>query len=662
MKTLIRLICCVAVAVAFAGCHEEVIENENGVLTEDPSAGNAGGYLADGYFRATFFPQQGSTLTRAEDGTVITQPKGDELRGYSKAIQTLKCFVYQEQNNGEYLLIAEKDVIEYNQSTQNNVLWPLATEVSFDLPNGNYKAVFVGNASDKLFPPLKNKILTGVDEGDKFEDARLNMPETENGLAIFEDVDEGGKDIHNMLYLCTVDFNQDNFNGNKKPPYVLMQRVVSQHVYGRDFLDTNNSVNILVNNIVDSIVKGNLLKSTLEGILRNRLLTIVTNLVDGVVSDALTILTPLYAVANALKLVLGLGYALEAALDLFKNGITEPIVNLVSGIVDELVKYLLGPILDQLNQQLVGPLTNALNNTLTANSESLLGLHYLLNPWQHVNNVDIQYSSLTKSIGFDRTVKDYYTNTDNARFSAVSVVDGPVSLHATSDEKVRNVYVTTLSGIGQKNQSQHLLSEINVNNDKIDQDLLGILLGGLLDTVDDKLLNGLLINIHKDLEYDAQSNLQYETRCEFINLTLSNYEPDDSGEKVSIKLELGDVLQDDAVEELLTGLLGANGILGDLLKPITDLLDGISIALGPIIVAGNYLTGIDLDKLLKLIDNILAALIGDSEGNGGVVGELVESLSEGLDIYLPALNVNTIEINGSWDKTEVSNGEVISRP
>ena len=485
------------------------------------------------------------------------------------------------------------------------------------------------------------------------------MPETADGLAIFEDVDDGKDDRHNMFYLCTVDFDQDNFNGKKKPPYVLMQRVVSQHVYGRDFLDTNDMLGILVDNIVQSIVERNLLRSTLEGILQNRLLAIVTDLVNGVVSDALSVLHSLDPILAPLKwvpIVNLLVFALEAAIQSFENGITGAIVNLVAGIVDGLLQALLGPILEELNKALVGPLTDALNHTLKADSESLLRLDYLLNPWQHVNAVDIQYGSLTKSIGFDRNVQAYYTNTDNAIFSAVSVVDGPVSLNATNGEKVRNVYVTTLSGIGQEELSQHLLSEINVSKDNINPGLLGIV-GGLLDGVDKTLLNGLLINIHKDLKYEAQSNLQYETRCEFINLTLSDYREDKSNDPVRIKLDLGRILEDEAVGTIINGLF-KNGLEAPL-GPITDLINGVLGAAADLV---EYLTGVDLSKVANLVDNILAALIGNGKDNSGVAGQLLESLSEGLDIYLPALNVNTIEINGSWDKTEVSNGEIINRP
>ena len=151
MKTLIRFICCIAVAVVFAGCHEDIIDNEKGKPTDDPSTGN-GNYLAEGYFRATFFPQQGGNIiTRAESDTGVRQPQGDEVRGYSTAIQTLQCYIYQEQKeSGDYLLIAKKDILKYNQYGLNNELWPLE-EVSFDLKNGNYKAVFVGNTSIDLF-------------------------------------------------------------------------------------------------------------------------------------------------------------------------------------------------------------------------------------------------------------------------------------------------------------------------------------------------------------------------------------------------------------------------------------------------------------------------------------------------------------------------------
>ena len=670
MKTLIRFIFCAAVAVAFAGCHEDVIiDNENSSLSEDQTAGNAGGYLADGYFRATFFPQQGSnTLTRAEDGTEVRQPKGEELRGMSKAIQTLKCFIYREQEeDGSYLLIKEKDVIEYKQGSVNNELWPLTTEVSFDLPNGNYKAVFVGNASDKLFPPLKNEILTGVTVGEsKFEDASLNMPETENGLAIFKDVDNEIEDIHNMLYLCTVDFNQDNFNGNEKPPYVLMQRVVSQNLYGRDLIKTNDALEILVNNIIMNIAAGELFQKTLKGLFENAILGVVENAINEVVDGAFETLDNLVAGLKGNPLTYLVGELVERTIvNPFKSALTTPIKTLVkdliAGLIDELLEQLAGGLLDELNKKLLGPLLEKVNDTLLANDDSLLGLEYLLNPWQHVNAIDVKYNSLTKSIGFDRNVKGYYDKENPAKLLAIPVTTGVIEWDKDyKGESVRYVATTTLCGKEQEdgNGHQHLLSEINVNEESINRDLLGTV-SGLVDRLDETLLNGLLVNIHKSLDYPMESNLQYSTRCQLLNVTLSDYKEIEDGEhKVTIDLYLGDILEASAITSIIDGLLN-DPVLLVTLKAIEVLVNDL---VGGILGLVDSLTGLELSNVTKLVDNLIVALVGDSSGNKGIAGDLVTALTDlrGVDIYLPALNINNIIIDGQWNKTVLSNGDVIA--
>lgn len=90
--------------------------------------------------------------------------------------------------------------------------WPLTQEINFELPNGDYKAVFVGNADKNLFIDQRdNEILTGYN-GD-FASARINMPE----------MGPKGFNQYNMFYLCTVDFSPAN-----PSPNVLMQRVVAE--------------------------------------------------------------------------------------------------------------------------------------------------------------------------------------------------------------------------------------------------------------------------------------------------------------------------------------------------------------------------------------------------------------------------------------------------
>lgn len=90
--------------------------------------------------------------------------------------------------------------------------WPLKQEINFELPNGDYKAVFVGNADKNLFINQQdNEILT--EYNGNFASARINMPE----------MGPKGFNQYNMFYLCTVDFSPAN-----PSPNVLMQRAVAK--------------------------------------------------------------------------------------------------------------------------------------------------------------------------------------------------------------------------------------------------------------------------------------------------------------------------------------------------------------------------------------------------------------------------------------------------
>lgn len=675
-RSFIRFMLCAAVAVAFTAC-----EKENGLLSEDPTTERAGSKHGEGYFRATFFPQQGNNATRA--GEVI-EPGNEAIKGDSKSIQELTCYVYQKQEEGEdYILFDSKEVIKYDAQGKKiqSYTWPLTEEVSFELPNGEYKAVFVGNATKYLFTKtVSNELLTGVDvssigkeNASKFSEASLNMPEGEDNQPImFEDVDDGERDVHNMLYLCTVDFSEADFDGTKEPPQVLMQRVVSQNVYGRDFVDSNDMLATLVNQIVEHIADEDFVGETVRGLLKLKLISIITGVVNGVVDD-------LYDELGDASLRIGfIDTPVGAIVVPIVKGLLGPMLGdngvirlLVEGLADQLVDPLLtaltADLLEKLNEELLNPVLGIVNKTLNGEEGSLLGLNYLLNPWQHVNAVNIEYQSLTKSIGFDREVKAYYTPIDNgpaAIFSAVPVIDGPKNLE--SDENVvRNVYVTTLSGKvtnDEDKDKQHQLSSIVVDKASADNDLLGIL-GLLLDDVDNTLIGGLLVNIQKDLNYPMESNLQYNTRCELLNLTLNNFDDYTDGDQVKVTVDLGDVLPTDLVGGLVDGLLH------DGKSPLTPLLEAVTAALGGIVNAvaeGLYyltLGLVDLTSITKpitnLLDNIIAALTGDGEGNSGLVQELVENLTLDLDIYLPSLGISNIRVEGSWDDTTVSNGAKI---
>ena len=255
-------------AIAFTSC-----DNDTDSLLDKPTSGNVEGNVPEGYFRATFFPQPAGLAANTR-GTVI---------GNSEQIQSLVCLIYQKQADGTYKYHTEKTVLKY-EGTVGNIKpqtyeWPLKQEINFELPNGDYKAVFVGNADKNLFIDQKdNEILTGYN-GD-FASARINMPE----------LGPKGFNQYNMFYLCTVDFSPAN-----PSPNVLMQRVIAGNVYGRDMIDDNKAVSMLVDNLVKQIRENNLTTDVVKGLLRSALL------------DALSKATGLDVIAGSLTMALATG-------------------------------------------------------------------------------------------------------------------------------------------------------------------------------------------------------------------------------------------------------------------------------------------------------------------------------------------------------------------
>ena len=505
-------------------------DNDLDLISDETANGNTDGSVADGYFVATFFPQP----------TGICPASRAVVNGNSQQIQSLICIIYQKQSDETYKYYTEKTVLQYEGNAGNitpqTYEWPLKQEINFELPNGDYKAVFVGNADKNLFIDQKdNEILTAYN-GD-FDAARINMPE----------LGPAGFNQYNMFYLCTVDFSPAN-----PSPSVLMQRIVVNNTYGRDMIDDNKAVSMLVDNIVKQIRENNLTTDIVRGLLRSSLL------------DALSKAT---------------------GLDVIAGGLTT--------VVDRLVNILLGDVVEALNEQLLKEVTKRLEAALKGEggaNNSLLGLNYILNPWTTVNAVDAVYSSLPKSVDFNRNCRSLYGETTWNKI--------PV----TKDNNVSTFSVITLCGEGR-------LKEVNVNSESKGYTEL---LAPILNKIDEQALDGLLVNIHRPLCYQMQSNLQYSTRFELLNLTLSDFSDDHTGEPLELNIQLNDIVN---LEEVVKQLLG---------------------------------------------DNILAGIVGGLTNN--LLQPLLDALNavviKPLNIRLPGLNLNNIEIQGSWDATHVSDGTI----
>ena len=488
----------------------------------------------EGYFTVSFFADTQHPQTRAS------------ITGGSERIQSLLCLIYKKEYDGSYTFKEERTIINY-EGTEGNVTpqtyeWPLQQNVTFELPNGDYKAVFVGNINPKLFAEQKSTsgtglepILTGYKEG--FTSARIHMPQ--KGPLAFNQ--------YNMFYLCTVDFNQNNPN-----PDVLLQRIVSNNVYTRNTVDANDAVSTLLNNVVSQIRENQLTTDIIRGVLHISLL-------------------------EALK----------------ADKLLEPILGSLTTVVDHLVNGLLGDIVSMLNEALLQELSKRLEASLDGQAgagNGLLGLGYLLNPWTTTDNANLIYHSMTESVNFNCEACTAYK-------ADVEWKNVPIN---TDENNTKYITLTCLNGIEQ-------VSQINVGNNGTYPELLRPILG----TLDEKVINGLLVNIHTPLKYSMVSNLQYSTIYELLDLKLRDSSVSDK-DTVTISLQLNKITN---LEEIVKGLLG-DGL-------ISGLIDS--------------LVGTVIDPILNVVLHHTVKFVG---------------------IKLPNLGIGNIQLRGMWDATKVSNGTI----
>lgn len=542
-KIWITLLCCSAMLTMpmLTACDNELeITAEEGLNNEATDS-----QVPEGYFRATFFPQPaGTTSTRAI------------VNGESEQIQSLVCLIYRKKiddaQNEYYEYVDSKPVITYTgtEATAGNItpqtyVWPLKESISFTLPKGEYKAVFVGNADRKLFEGQgkENEILTNI--RGNMDQARINMPD--KGPLAFND--------YNMFYLCTVDFNALN-----PSPAVLMQRVVSNNVFSRKAIDANAAVSTLAQNLVNQIRANDLTTEVVQSLLHTALLEPVSK-------------------------VTGLDKASQA----------------LTKLVDRLVNLLLGDVVQMLNDHLLQELTTRLQNSLKGTGgvkKDLLGLSYIMNPWSAAEAVDVTYTSLPRSIDFNRNCRSLYNETT---FDNIPVKH---TMGQHNDTLDAHFSLVTLCGPSR-------LKEININSTSQGYTKL---LYPILKKLDKQIINGLLINIHVPLNYTQESNLQYSTSYELLNLTLNDFKKvtDSIATPVGVTISLKDIVN---LEELVKRLLGDN-ILSTIVGGLTDKL---------------------LEPLVKALNQVVI---------------------KKLDIQLPGLGLSNIVLEGTWDATYVSDGTV----
>lgn len=314
----------------FSGCSQDEL------LTEESVKEETGELNADGTFTATFIPSMYEPMTRAQ------------VEGPSTAVQSLKYLIYKDNGAGQYFYYTEGDVFgaDVTMGSSESHQWPYAGKIQVDLPGGNYKVAFVGNANPKLFGEGCNELLSyTADESGKWEDVRLNMPDIP-----FSD--------NNMFYMDAVEVSTENPTAQ-----VWLERKVNKVQLWRETVASDNGMILttLLDNVVDHLGGD----------------APITGLLGGQLGDA---------ISQVLK---GLGVPLVEEI------LLEPILNALSeGVLRTAVVKALAPILD---------------TQIKANHGDAF-LQELLNPWSMSNaqSAIVTFKQVPSSLNLDGKVSGYY--------------------------------------------------------------------------------------------------------------------------------------------------------------------------------------------------------------------------------------------------------------
>lgn len=262
----------------------------------------------------------------------------------------------------------------------------------------------------------------------------------------------------------------------------------------------------------------------------------------------------------------------------------------ITTIVDRLVNVLLGDLVTLLNEALLSQISDMLYETLKADTNgNFSSLNILLNPWaEPVSSVDVTFDYLPQSIGLDRKV---YTSLSNTTYQSVPL---------GSDSNIRQFSLISLGG-------DMKLNRIMVNDPGVISEAIA--------NLDDKLLDGLLVNITTPIRYQPGNNTSYSTTYDLLRLSLADNTI--KGEDISLNVDLSKVIN---VERLTAAIVG-DGILAGLLGGVVN----------------------------EIVQPIVNGLVSD---NG---------LLKVLTVYLPDLAIGNIRASGRWGATHnIYDGTIIS--
>ena len=385
------LVVLLGISFVLSGCEEDSLtENLSGNGVEQNTGWEQN--VPEGCFVANLLPATSDVSSRAL------------VNGSSTAIQSLRFlifkaemddsgqerYVYYNPEKAASNLTFNEVVFSQESSTYNqSYTWPLNPEtysVKVTLPNGKYRVVFLGNMMDYQFSgQAETSSILNLSNGE-FDNVRINLP-SEGPQAFYPLLNTGSGCYQNAFYMGSADF--DNAN---RSPRIVLQRLVSQSTFSRDFIDTNEAIDKLVDSIVEQIKGGNLSTDIVKGVLKTNL----TKILDETLGTSL-----LYPVTT---------------------------------VVDRLVNILLGDIVNMLHQAVLNQVTGLVTAMLQANENA--PLFDVLNPWSVAGSVDAKIA-LVKSIDLKRVPCSYeekmiegipVENKEEAPSFTITSLNGPFTL------------------------------------------------------------------------------------------------------------------------------------------------------------------------------------------------------------------------------------------
>ncbi len=497
----IMILCCFAWVV---GCDRDEISD----TPELPGQGGDKGGVPEGWFVASFDMGGGGVGTRALNPT----------EGTDSRVQQIRYLVF---NASDGSFVHERNIW---LPEQDDPTWPFSG-IRDTLPAGDYTAVFLGNVHEDMFTFAEEfDVLTGYESG--YSNARIWLPPIEFTA-------------ESEYYMGKAEFSQAN-----PSPEVWLQRIVSRLEIYRNAVDTNYAVSMLVDNIVDNLLAGDLLTNTVKGVLAAPIKALLVDAFGEVP-------------------IIGGHSETQANLVLSLVGGLDGAVNLLTG-------ELVGPILDALRPLLVDYLLNNVEDLLEANGSGgasvLEPLTVVLNPWGTLNDgsVAITMADYPQAIDFDGNVVDVFEGEQQFIFA----------LDVSSVFSQRSVSVAGLAPDG-----VYDIKEVNVLSDAT-LPVTGVVVDGLLDNT--FLLNDEIVDISDPLsEALGIENIELDVNewigadYSLVNLALKSYEPQEEP-STTIDLSLAGLLNADSLTENLEkipvlGLLIA-GLDGVVLDPLLNTL------------------------------------------------------------------------------------------